>query len=393
MVSWGLPSRTTADVRARPAHVEADDVLAAGRRRDRGPGDHAGRRARVERLDGDALRVVGRHRAAAVVHDEDDVVLEALGARDASRGCPCSGGGPARSRRSRQSSRCARTPVARAGCRSRARRGDPGISSSRISRMRRSCAGFMCALIRQTATDSRLAGTELPGRVAHRLLVERPRRPPPRSSRARPPRAGAGAGRAAAEGPRGCRTAPRGWRDGSRGCRGSRGSSREPSGAPVFVITAFVVTVVPWKSVLTSSGGTPSARKPSTTPRSKSRRRRRHLRDARLARVAHREDVGERPAGVTTDDPAHAPPISSAVRGRCRLDDASTKLVEAAGAALRAPVLSRHSRERTTSPRDASREGTRGISCGLSRRPRSAPAPAPRPPTRAVRPPRCAPTT
>ena len=45
-------------------------------------GDHAGRGARVERLDGDALGVVGRHRAAAVVHDEHDVGLEAgLGER------------------------------------------------------------------------------------------------------------------------------------------------------------------------------------------------------------------------------------------------------------------------------------------------------------------------
>ena len=34
-------------------------------------------------------------------------------------------------------------------------------------------------------------------------------------------------------------------------------------------MTAFVVTVVPWKSVVTSEGSMPSARTPSTTPRSK----------------------------------------------------------------------------------------------------------------------------
>jgi len=39
--------------------------------------------------------------------------------------------------------------------------------------------------------------------------------------------------------------------------------------APLRVITAFVVTVVPWNSVVTSDGSMPSARTPSTTPRSK----------------------------------------------------------------------------------------------------------------------------
>ena len=65
------------DVRARAAHVEAHDVAPAARSRDRGARDHAGRRPRVQRLDRRTLGVIGRHRAAAVVHDEHDVAAEA----------------------------------------------------------------------------------------------------------------------------------------------------------------------------------------------------------------------------------------------------------------------------------------------------------------------------
>src|SRR5439155_3590541 len=39
--------------------------------------------------------------------------------------------------------------------------------------------------------------------------------------------------------------------------------------APLFVITAFVVTVVPWNSVRTCAASRPSSRTPSMTPRSK----------------------------------------------------------------------------------------------------------------------------
>ena len=182
-----------------------------------------------------------------------------------------------------------------------------GAPSSRISRTRRSCAGFMCALIRQTATDSRSRARILPGDVAHRLLVERRddgsrvvdplvhlepvaarderRRRIPEDVvellAVRPPDLEHVAEAA--------RRDERERRARLRDHRVRRhGRAVEDRLAP-------------------PSGAIPSAAHALDDAEVEARRRRGHLGDPRLARVADGEDIGERSTGVTADDPAHRP--------------------------------------------------------------------------------------
>ena len=73
-------------------------------------------------------------------------------------------------------------------------------------------------------------------------------------------------------------------------------------GAPVFVITAFVVTVVPWKSVSTSDGDAERAHALDDARRSRGGVDGTFAtRDSPVSLT--RNDVGERAPGVTTDDP------------------------------------------------------------------------------------------
>ena len=122
--------------------------------RERERGDDAGRGPGLERVDGPHAP---RPRRSSSPPDD---CMHRERRRDAGRVEPVAQVGDVaahqrpRRTRSRPSSRCARTPAARAVISLESETGTPGSSSRRIAPSRCSCAGWRCACSRQTATAS-----------------------------------------------------------------------------------------------------------------------------------------------------------------------------------------------------------------------------------------------